>query len=449
MACSVCCEPFNMSSHKEVTCPKGCGFTSCKTCIRTYFKDLISEPHCMNCKVEWDNEFVVISLNKSYFNGEFKDNRKTVLLNLEKSRLPDTQHHAKVFMQEEQYKQQVAIIKEDTKRLKQLIIVNEQKIILLHNQLVTGAKDEKKVFIMKCQSSTCNGFLSSSYKCDLCSCFTCSKCYDIIEEGHECKPENVESVALVKKETKACPKCAVRIYKIDGCNQMWCVECQTAFDWVSGKIVNGPIHNPEYYDYLKKNGGVPRAPGDVLCGGIPAIHYIRSKLTYFSEPSFQERNEFITCNLFVIHQFVTHLHYMYMTLIQHNHYQDTLKQLRILYILNRLDEETFKEKIYREHKKNGRTEKRAQLLQMIDNVGTDLLQNYVLVFEQKNGAVLYTRTCQLIQDFNGIVCYFNEMRSKQNALFNETGGYIGITLNQKKIEIPGTIDVRDRMKYTY
>ena len=187
----------------------------------------------------------------------------------------------------------------------------------------------------------------------------------------------------------------------------------------------------------------------MLCGGIPAIHYIRSKLTYFAEPSFQEKNEFITYNLFTIHQFVTHLHYMYMTLIQHNHYQDTLKQLRILYILNRLDEEAFKEKIYREHKKNGRTQKRAQLLQMIDNVGTDLLQNYVLVFEQKNSSVLYTRTCQLIADFNGIVCYFNEMRSKQNSLFSETGGYIGIMLNGKKIEIVGSIELCDRIKYTY
>jgi hypothetical protein len=51
--------------------------------------------------MEWDAEFVVGAVNKSYYNGEFKENRKSLLTTLEKSRLPDTQNDAKVFLLQE------------------------------------------------------------------------------------------------------------------------------------------------------------------------------------------------------------------------------------------------------------------------------------------------------------------------------------------------------------
>ena len=74
----------------------------------------------------------------------------------------------------------------------------------------------------------CRGFLSENYKCDLCQQTTCPDCNEIMEEGHTCDEEAVQSAELIKKETKPCPKCGIRIFKIDGCDQMWCTECHVA-----------------------------------------------------------------------------------------------------------------------------------------------------------------------------------------------------------------------------
>jgi len=57
------------------------------------------------------------------------------------------------------------------------------------------------------------------------------------------------------------------------CDQMYCISCQTPFSWTTLKIVtSGVIHNPHYYEMMRRKGGAPpRNPGDVPCGGFPAV----------------------------------------------------------------------------------------------------------------------------------------------------------------------------------
>ena len=463
-SCDVCCEDLNNSTHKLVKCDK-CEYKCCKQCVRSYFKDILNEPHCMKCKIEWEPEFVVAAVNKVYYNGEFKENRKAMLTTLEKSRLPDTQNDAKVFLLQEQLDQKVDMIKCQIKDLKLQIKVKEQEIILAHSEFLKEKKTGRKVFIMKCQSD-CKGFLSSSYKCDLCNKHTCSKCFEVVDEedpdpeaAHVCKPENVETVSLMKKETRACPGCSVRIYKIDGCNQMWCVECNTAFDWVSGKIVNGTIHNPHYYDYLKKNGGIPRAPGDVLCGGLPNIRSMYEKISVLRATGIIEGDisEAMLRNIGNVHQFVNHIHHLYTDLAQNTSYQTALKNIRIKYILSRISDDEFSTAIFKEHKKDSKNQKKKQLLQMVDNVGTDLLQNYNAFLDKKvkrNQMVHVEQMIELINAFTKIVLYFNELSYKYHWEFNSFIGYINIIVNNTQMNneqmcVTPSLSAHDVIKYRY
>ena len=137
---------------------------------------------------------------------------------------------------------------------------------------------------MPCPRDECRGFLSSAYKCELCKVFTCSKCHEIIghnkDDPHECDENNIKSAEMIKKDTKPCPTCGTRIFKMVGCNQMWCTNCNCAFDWKTGRLDSGPVHNPHYYEYLQKNGGgqAPRNPGDIVCGGLIGYYQVRNEI---------------------------------------------------------------------------------------------------------------------------------------------------------------------------
>lgn len=139
-----------------------------------------------------------------------------------------------------------------------------------------------------CPYADCRGFLSTAYKCGVCERYTCSRCMigvgntrpkptnalDRGESDHVCKEDDVASATYIKKHSRPCPSCGIRISKVSGCDQMWCVECNVAFSWRTGaKITSGVIHNPHYFEAKRKGLVAPvRAPGDVVCGGLPRVY---------------------------------------------------------------------------------------------------------------------------------------------------------------------------------
>ena len=128
-------------------------------------------------------------------------------------------------------------------------------------QTIKNPGEAKKIFTMKCPGMDCRGFLSTHYKCGLCDRSTCADCLlqhtveDPEGNAHECKEEDKESVSAIKKSCRNCPSCGISIFRIEGCNQMFCTGCNTAFDWTTGReLVTKQIHNPHYTEYLRQLG---------------------------------------------------------------------------------------------------------------------------------------------------------------------------------------------------
>jgi ribosomal protein S27AE len=158
----------------------------------------------------------------------------------------------------------------------------DTKIIDLRTQIKSNVV-KKRDFIKKCSDSECRGFLSTRWKCGMCHKSTCSDCHELKADDHTCNPDTLATAKLLSMDTKACPKCQTNIFKIDGCDQMWCTQCHTAFSWNTGAIEK-KIHNPHYYQWKRLNGGVDREPGDVVCGNEMTQYLassIRDGLTQF------------------------------------------------------------------------------------------------------------------------------------------------------------------------
>jgi hypothetical protein len=266
MTCPVCVDKYNKTIKAEIKCYfDDCAHSSCKECVRTYLIGTIHEPHCMKCRKKWDLEFTKNSLNASFMQKEYKAHRQTILVDRTISQI---QEHYEAAIQLSNRRKQEAAIKVVTDEIQELNDqINEKyrKIGTIKNGIPNtnsaSAATVQRKFIMPCQTGGCRGMLSSAYKCDLCEKFTCSKCLESIageKNDHVCDPATIETAEEIKKNTRPCPNCGCRISKIDGCDQMWCIECKTAFSWSKGTIEVDMIHNPHYFQWMRQNGGVPR-----------------------------------------------------------------------------------------------------------------------------------------------------------------------------------------------
>jgi len=237
-----------------------------------------------------------------------------------------------------------------------------------------GAQPQRREFIMKCGADDCRGFLSTVYKCGTCDAWTCPDCLVVIgldkTVAHTCAPDAIESAKTIRAETRPCPKCAARIFKIDGCDQMWCVVegCNTAFSWNTGHVVTGVVHNPHYYAWLQRQGGgtAPREAGDIPCGGLPGFwQLLQSFRAARITPA--ETHDLERCHR-MLAEFEGRL----------ADYPSRMPQLlnreiNIQYLMNEMDENEWKRQMEFAEAKFNRKREIGQILQTLVTAGSDLM----------------------------------------------------------------------------
>tara|TARA_Y100000816_G_C26079368_1_gene568648 strand:- start:363 stop:1796 length:1434 start_codon:yes stop_codon:yes gene_type:complete len=446
--CSICCDKFNKSINTKITCPVStCQLDACKKCVRTYILNTTHDPHCMMCKMPYDDDFIFEHLNKTFLNTTYKIHRKENLFQREKSKMPETMQLAEnESLARKQEKTAVEILAEITK-LKKLLDTKERE----RNICITNASnyrknkindDERRKFIMPCANNDCKGFLSSSYKCVLCNYYTCNKCHVFIGDNdnqHICNEDDIKSAELIKSSTKPCPGegCGERIQKIDGCPQMWCPSCKTAFNWDTLKIDNGPIHNPEYFRWLQQNANQPieRAPGDVVCGGVPnnliyTINnrefqlWINTQQTSIPNLNYKNTYEYLKRIIRVIS------HITYYELRKYQDQRDELldtSKYRIKYLLEDYDDDLLKDMIYKNDLKIKRNAKFCNIYELLSQLGIDLLrfvEDKVSDFTNKIRSGTFDNEWKDIHikllDFENVFKYFNKFMYKISYYNNIT-----------------------------
>jgi hypothetical protein len=271
----------------------------------------------------------------------------------------------------------------------------EQRQIAMQNNTheTPDASLTRKRFIRACPIDGCKGFLSTQWKCALCEVFTCSKC-SVPKTGskeHVCNPDDVATAELLKTDTKPCPQCGTGIFKIDGCDQMWCIECRCAFDWTHGTIVTGTIHNPHYYEYRRRNGTLTREIEDIQCGQMAPERYHGVIYDLLQNASSRKSNEirqdiglaylnlndrFIQVKICGYCNLMNHIDALLQGTYNILEYPDNIEN-RIKYMTDLIDEKQFKKRIFGAVKINNKDREIAQVLKMLVHAMSDILNRFI------------------------------------------------------------------------
>ena len=380
--CMICGEKTNKSSRLKTSCCY-CDFDACRSCWQTWFLSETTQ-RCMspNCDKEWTRKHLAQTMTKTFIANDLKKHRENILYDKERALFPATQIIIEKQKQIDELSKQNYELEIQIRRLRQKQNEIYERQRQLRSEIGKGSR-ERSEFVRACPDENCRGFLSSQWKCGLCEKWTCPDCHEIKglhrDCEHTCDPNNVETAKLLSKDTKPCPNCGYGIFKIDGCDQMWCTQCHVAFSFRTGRIENN-IHNPHYYEYMRQNGGMPRNPLDNPCGQEIDHGFINNmlrgiRLFYYLDP--------IESDLYHCSRNIIHIRYV---TIPENEVDPYLKNqdLRIQYMKNQISEDEYKMKIQRNDKKHQKMIENRNVFNLIVTTVTDILYRFINALERRS-----------------------------------------------------------------
>lgn len=433
MSCNICCDNYNKSTRSKVCCPY-CEFDVCRTCCETY---ILSEnvPKCMkpDCAKEWSRKFLRENFTNVFLTSKYREHLEDILFDQEKALMPATQPLVEEKIMKRNLRKnlrEIDLLIEDLYRQKREL---ERQIQYGVIPVTSSEKEDKEKarFVRQCPANNCRGFLSTQWKCGICEQWSCPECHELKGPNrdceHKCDPNNVETAKMLAKDSKPCPKCQSLIFKISGCDQMWCTQCHTAFSWKTGKLENN-IHNPHFYEWQRKNGtgAAPRNPGDFECGRELG-HYTTDRIMtlarkhpdlYKSEQkeykTYSRRIELRTVLIYtdsvrqicdivrhIIHNNRTELPQFQTDYVVRN------QDLRIKYLENLISEDEFKMLIQRNDKKNRKNTEVAQVLQLANTAVTDII--YRLIDNLEKSDTGHHNMDSFLREIEEIIKYCNDI----------------------------------------
>ncbi len=497
--CPCCDNNYNNSFRKELKCPY-CPWISCNMCCRQYILTK-ANPQCMGCKTIWPDDFLFSVFPKTWVDNDLRDHLDDVLVQQEKSLIP----LAVVEIEKEKIERKHKTIQQQRIQLErmldrinqQILKINSTPIPLLPYQkldLEIKCKEQKEIernyneillletelsiqigkpirtrFRRPCPDFKCKGYIDIQktvesdsnidqigfLHCSVCNKDFCSRCRentskdkDKCKDKHVCDETVVKTLKLLDSDTKSCPGCKVSVYKIEGCNQMFCTNCNTAFNWDTGEIETGRIHNPHYFEWLSKNSQPDENRGEnrgeiegrneararnglqlvdpcgrpvdnltqkinsVLTERYPDITYIENAIP------FHHCKSFINSIIRIVH----HIRSVETPVLQ----DPTVRHLkfRIRYVLNELKEDHWKHEISIQERNHKKKFMLGQIMDTVYTIFSDILHKFLndttpitfVPFHYHD----FTNVPEIYVECENARQYFNDISRRHSLRFNLT-----------------------------
>lgn len=489
--CSCCCAKFTKLLRRPIVCPNNeCGFATCKDCLKNYLSTR-ADTKCMNCGIYLSKQHLAKEIGKKWVNKGLYIEQAKALLVQQKARFCEDSALA---AHKKKWNELCEIENNWKKELKELYIKNEkiiancvksdkqkkekaQKLLELAKNMQTirlkiqEARDVKDYYreseghkhlqntdfnyIIQCPINRCRGFANELSTCNMCKTKICKECHEEDKLDHECNQQTLETLKLLIKDTKNCPCCKTLINKIEGCDQMWCPQCKTAFSWNTGVIETGLIHNPHYYAWRKENNEQTRNVGDVACGGLinneQLIEFISSVIIKnINNKKTIRQIEIIVGFHSLINSFQRDLDYQKQIVFDSD---NNLRKYRIDFLIgNIVDDKQYIEKYLITHLQ--KQSNAHELIPILEMATTCLTERVNLVINNLNNNVSHylDENNKLIEDIlmiTGYVCdELNKISDSVPNKLSNNGSIILNSLNKVKEEINNNDEYNNNIDYT-
>jgi hypothetical protein len=387
----------------------------------------------MSCHQLWDTKFLFGTHSKACLK-RIKESQKDRLFNVEMSLLPETQEYVKYYKEIPQLKENQKemtrhvefhrtqmvnyrgvvnelnrsfhkkemyssmyehLVKKDRiDKISDIIHGRSNQIDMLNQPNNYQPKPKKIQYIKKCEKEECNGFINkSNYQCGICDTKICKDCLNVTNDEHHCKDEDVQTAQLMLKDSKPCPECGVPIHKIDGCNHMFCTQCNTPFDWRTMEIQKQGNTNPHYYHWLNFSGErhTNREHGcgeNITIGDLSHRPIFRSLNTQIKEKVLRTLQVFHHMDIFQIQSPMS-----VEDLSNRNRF------LRIKYLCNEVSSKMMKVQLMKTYKMNEFAIHKTQVVQLVRDIRIDFIAR---MYRCDNVEALHTH-CEELHGFRNYI----------------------------------------------
>jgi hypothetical protein len=328
--------------------------------------------------------------------GKYKVHREECLLDREKALLPASQHLVHNFREAKRLRKRVRDLMAERNTLyaklrdinvealaadRDAAFIEQSRYVRQRRESDTPEARERRRFVRACPVPDCRGFLSTAWKCGICDARVCKECGELRPtDEHACNPDAARSHAMIQKDSRPCPKCACMIFKVSGCDQMFCTQCHVSFSWKTGEVVtSGVLHNPHMFEWLRQTRGtVPRQPGDVPCGGAPHPYHVDGMLKKSTLTEADKSFVLALCRC------ANHLEGVSIPRLRDRtqadvepHMQDA--DLRLQFLMNCITEDEWKKQLQQRDKKRESSRAELHVHEMFVVASADLMRNMMAI----------------------------------------------------------------------